>query len=57
MTNEGVNPGEWALQVSIEAGTADECGPVPIELPMDPLAHLLDVQPRGYFGPSNNAPP
>ena len=57
ITNEGVNSGERAPQVSIEASTADECGPVPIELLVDPLAHLPDVQPRGYFGPSNNAPP
>ena len=57
MTNEGANPGERAPQVSTEAGMADECGPVPVELPVDPLAHLLDVQPRGCFGPSNNTPP
>ena len=40
-----------------EARTADECGLVSIELPVDPLAHLPNVQPRGYSGPSNNAPP
>ena len=57
MTNKGVNPRERAPQVSIEAGTTDECGPVPIELLVDPLAHLPDVQPREYFGPNNNAPP
>ena len=57
MTNERINPGERAPQVSIEAGTTDECGPILGELPMDPLAHLHDVHPHGYFGPSNNAPP
>ena len=43
MTNEGVNPRKRAPQVSTKAGTTDECGPVPIKLPVDPLAHLLDV--------------
>ena len=52
MTNEGVNPREQAPQVSTEAGTADECGPVPIELPVDPLVHLPDVQLRGYLVPA-----
>ena len=57
MTNEGINMGERASQVSTEAGITNEYGSVPIELPMDSLAHLPNVQPRGYFGPSNNAPP
>ena len=43
--------------MSTEAGTTDKCRPVPIELPVDPLAHLPDVQPCGYLGPSNNALP
>ena len=53
MTNEGVNLRERAPQVSTEASTTDKCGLVPIELHVDPLAHLPDVQPRRYFGPSN----
>ena len=51
MTNEGVNPGERAPQVSTEASTADECGPVPIELPVDPLAHLLMYNRADIFVP------
>ena len=40
-------------QASTEPGTADEQR----EPHVDPLAHLPDVQPRGYFGPSHSAPP
>ena len=40
-------------QASTEPGTANEQH----EPHVDPLAHLPNVQPRGYFGPSQSAPP
>ena len=43
--------------MSTEVGTTDECGLVPLKLLVDLLAHLPNIQPHGYFGPNNNAPP
>ena len=47
------NRPEGGAQASTEPGTVDEQH----ELHVDPLAHLPDVQPHGYFGPSQSAPP
>ena len=51
--NERTDLRGGGLQASTELGTADEQR----EPHVDPLAHLPDVQPRGYFGPSHSAPP
>ena len=40
-------------QASTEPGIVDE----QCELHVDLFPHLSDVQPRGYFGPSQSAPP
>ena len=47
------NRPEGGPQASTELGTADEQR----EPHVDPLAHLPDVQPRGYFGPSHSVAP
>ena len=51
--NERIDPREGGPQASTESGTAKEQH----EPHVDPLVHLLDVQPRRYFGPSQSAPP
>ena len=51
--NERTDPRGGPPQASTEPGTTDEQRKPHVDL----LAHLPDVQPRRYFGPSQSTPP